>query len=84
MVGAILLCALGHDTRPEGLLLVIVAAMITMLLVLRVWLLRVRSAYIHGYHAGYHDQATRDCPYPLEDCEVLDLAEVRARQIRSV
>lgn len=81
-VGAVLFCA-TVELRPEGLLLVIGGAMATSLLLVRTWLLRMRAAYMHGFHAGFHDQAVRACDYPLDDCPVLELAELRARRINS-
>lgn len=82
-VGSVLLCAAGRDIQPEGLLLVVIAAMSTTLLVVRTWLVRMRSAYTHGFHAGFHDQAMSACDYPLDECQVLELAELRARRINS-
>lgn len=40
---------------------------------------RADRLFMHGYHTGYHDGTHRDCPYPQE-CDVLDLAEERARR----
>lgn len=79
IVGILMLCATGKAVRPEGLLMVIFAAMSTALLVIRSWVFRMDRAFVHGYHAGYHDATAREC-YPAEDCEVVSFAEVRARR----
>lgn len=81
--GAIMLCAVD-EARNEGLISIVVAAMTTSLLFVRSWLFRMGRAFAHGYHAGWHDASARvsqgesEC-YP-EDCDVMDLAEVRARR----
>lgn len=72
--------AAGAAARSVGELLTMIAATGTVLVTLRAWQLRMHRAFVHGYHAGYHDAAVRDC-YPAEDCDVLDFAEVRARKL---
>lgn len=78
VVGVLMLCVTS-SAQPEGLVCIVIAAMTTVLLIIRSWLFRLGRAFAHGYHAGWHDAAAREC-YPAEDCDVMDLAEVRARR----
>lgn len=40
---------------------------------------KLDRAFVHGYHAGYHDASRANCCYP-EPCDVLTLSEARAKQ----
>lgn len=66
----------SHQERAlgSGILLVVAAAVVTGLTVIRNWTLRVGRAFTHGYHAGYHDAMETECAYP-QPCDVLELAE---------
>lgn len=65
-----------------GLLIAIIMAVATALAVMRKWVLRTDRAFVHGWHAGWHDahqgQGGDECPtYP---CPVVDLAEERTQR----
>lgn len=70
----------SRETQHLGLLLVVIAATVTALAVLRSWQLRMHRAFVHGYHAGWHEQCLQDC-YDGAGCEVLDFAEVQSRKL---
>lgn len=74
------LTAVTMEATRLGLLLVIVAAVTTILGVVRTWQLRMHRAFVHGYHAGWHEQTRVDC-YDGPDCDVLDFAEVQSRKL---
>ena len=77
-IGVIMLCVTNAAVH-EGQLCIVIAAVMTALLIIRSWLFRLGRAFVHGYHAGWHDASAREC-YPAEDCDVMDLAAVRARR----
>lgn len=82
IVGAVLFLGLqNRQVEHVGLLLLLIAATLTALGVLRSWQLRMHRAFVHGYHAGYHDATKREQRIAAEDCDVLELAEVKARRL---
>lgn len=81
VIGVLLFLGLdGTPARPVGEVLTIIAATTTVLLTLRAWQLRMHRAFVHGYHAGWHEKADRECLGGM-DCDVLDFAEVQARKL---
>lgn len=54
---------------------VAIAALGVLLTLARSWTLRTGRAFVHGYHAGYHDASQRDGEVTREPCPVLDLAD---------
>lgn len=69
------------EAQHIGVLLVLGGVVVTVLGVLRSWHLRMRRAFVHGYHAGFHDATTRELPHAAKDCEVLDLSELKVRRL---
>lgn len=82
IVGIVLFLVPGsREVQHLGLLLVLIAANVTVLGVLRSWQLRMHRAFVHGYHAGRHDRAGTYCDSRTTNCDVLEMAEVRARRM---
>lgn len=82
VVGGLLICgAFGSAAESPGELLVILAALKTVLLVIRNWMYKLEVATMHGYHAGYHRAMQTRCSPGSSQCDVLDMAEVRARRL---
>lgn len=82
VIGVLLfLGAAGHSAESAGLLLTIIAATTTVLVTLRAWQLRMHRAFVHGYHAGWHDGTGRRQDERAKDCDVLDYAEIRAKRL---
>ena len=71
----------GQTARDLGELFTIIAATLTVVGFLRAWQLRMHRAFVHGYHAGWHDGTHRAAAEDLKGCPVLDLAEVKARRL---
>lgn len=67
----------GDDAA--GLVLIAPAATATVLASVHHWLRVDERVFVHGYHVGYHSaRLDLACNYP--ECDVLDLAEERAKR----
>lgn len=78
---ALFIVSQGRTVERLGLLLLIVASTVTALGVLRSWQLRMHRAFVHGYHAGFHDGIGKAKPSTAKNCDVLELSEVKARRL---
>lgn len=70
-----------REVQHLGLLLIVIAAAVSVLGVLRSWQLRMNRAFIHGYHAGFHDASGTARASSVKNCDVLELSEVKARRL---
>lgn len=84
VVGALLACgAAGQSAKAAGVMLVVVAALVSGLLFIRQWVFKLEAAMVHGYHAGYHRAMQTLCTEGTTPCDILDFAEIRARRLSS-